>query len=130
MSSKQSAGEIRKSMVQLTVTVEPHLTEMPHLQEPHQELKQKLTEIDSLSIQQAAQRATVQETTLALRQKTTEAKALALRLRAGVTSFFGNRAERLIEFGIRPRRRRTGGNPAEKPPEINGTQTGPTRGTK
>jgi hypothetical protein len=70
----------------------------------------------------------LQETTRQLEKKMAEGRAHVLRLRAGVTSLYGNRSEKLTEFGMRPLRRRSRARGVEAP-EAGGTQVPPDPGS-
>ncbi|HKH49584.1 MAG TPA: hypothetical protein VKM72_33400 [Thermoanaerobaculia bacterium] len=79
--------------------------ELPGLDGLHRELSTVLNELTDLGIQQEAQTAAVQQTTLEINDRLTRGKLLVTRLRNGVRSHLGTRTEKVIAFGIRPFRK-------------------------
>ncbi|HVR97385.1 MAG TPA: hypothetical protein VMW27_12270 [Thermoanaerobaculia bacterium] len=100
------------------VTASEGKPDLAHLETPAQELKTILTEVRSLRIQQDAQKAIAQQTSQEIAKRMTEGKQLATRMRAGVRSVYGNKSEKLVEFGITPLRKRSRAAKPESPPEV------------
>ena len=80
---------------QVLVAVEPVL----------QEFEALLEEIRGLVVQQAAQTATVQQTSQDIKDRVKRGRLLAGRLRSAAKAVFGDRTEKVIEFGMRPFRK-------------------------
>jgi hypothetical protein len=80
--------------------------EMPHLQDQGEGLVGVVGEAKELNMRQDVLRAELNQTTKDLNAVMARGRDLATRLRANVRGHFGNRSERLIEFGMRPLRRR------------------------
>ncbi len=89
------------------VTASDGKPELTYLEAPCQELKTILTEVRSLRIQQDAQKAIAQQTSQEIAKRMTEGRHLATRIREGLRSVYGNTSEKLVEFGITPRRKRS-----------------------
>lgn len=70
-----------------------------------QELETLGTEIRTLSIQQSAQTAAVQQTAQDIEERVARGTLLATRLRNAARAFYGTRTEKVIEFGVRPFRK-------------------------
>jgi hypothetical protein len=70
------------------------------------QLQEALTELHAVSTQEKVGRAERQQSTKRRREILTRMKDLTSRLRAGITSVYGPRNEKLVEFGIVPLRRR------------------------
>lgn len=70
-----------------------------------QEFETLLAELRSLGIQQDVQTATVQQTSKDIDARVKRGVLLAARLRGAVKAFYGDRTEKIIEFGMRPFRK-------------------------
>jgi hypothetical protein len=68
------------------------------------------------SARQAAMVASKQEATKSLRELLVEGRKLATFLRGGVKQRYGDRAEKLLEFGLEPLRPKTKAAAEPKPP--------------
>lgn len=126
----ESFGESVISMEQLLANAEPRVAEQPLLQEVHSELKTMLGEVRELRTRQREARATAQSITKEMQGKLAAARDQAARLRAGLTTMLGKRDERLVEFGMKPLRRRARRSKGEEPPEVVASRPEPARGTK
>ena len=80
---------------QVLVAVEPLL----------QELETLLAEIRTLVVQQSAQTAEVQQTAKDIEERVKRGRLVAGRLRSATKAVFGDRTEKVIEFGMRPFRK-------------------------
>ncbi|HYG65469.1 MAG TPA: hypothetical protein VEL74_23005 [Thermoanaerobaculia bacterium] len=112
-----SFGESLSGMEQLAANAEPRVTAHPLLQDIHSELRNALTEVRDVKTRQLEAQATAQAVTKEVVAALTRARDLAARLRAGLTTLFGKHDERLVEFGIKPIRRRPRKGPIETPVE-------------
>lgn len=97
---------------QLSAAYLANAADLPGLETLHGEFAILLTELESLGILQEAQTAAVQQTTKEIEERLTRGGLLATRLRNGVKLHLGTRTEKVIEFGIRPFRKRV------RPPKV------------
>ena len=70
-----------------------------------QEFETLLTEVHSLVVLQDVQTAAVQQTSKDLEARVKRGTLLASRLRSAAKAFYGDRTEKIVEFGMRPFRR-------------------------
>ena len=91
----------------LTVNV----TEVPHLELHSQQLRGFITGVEDLNDQQAVHTAAKQQVTRQIEELIDLGQKLATFLRAGVRQHYGNRSEKLVEFGLQPFRGK------KRPPE-------------
>ena len=80
---------------QVLVAIEPLL----------QDFETLLAEIRTLVVQQSAQTATVQQTSKDIEDRVKRGRLVAARLRSAAKAVFGDRTEKVIEFGMRPFRK-------------------------
>jgi hypothetical protein len=80
---------------QVLIVVEPLLPEFETL----------LAEIRTLAVQQSAQTATVQQTAKEIEARVKRGTLLVGRMRSAAKAVFGDRTEKVIEFGMRPFRK-------------------------
>ncbi|HYG64016.1 MAG TPA: hypothetical protein VEL74_15680 [Thermoanaerobaculia bacterium] len=113
----ESFGESVSAMEQLVANAEPRVAGQPLLEGVLTELKDMLVEVRDLKKHQRETRATAQAATKQMLASLTRAQDLAARLRTGLTTLFGKYDERLVEFGIRPIRRRPQKGPIVSPVE-------------
>lgn len=79
------------------------------------ELEGVLTELRGLTKQQATLKAAAQQATKEIADRVARGRLLATRLRNGVKAHYGTRTEKVLEFGVRPFRKRV---PKIVPPEL------------
>jgi hypothetical protein len=91
---------------QTNVSVAANINEVPHLEAPRAKLQTTLEEVRSLLTQQDLHAAAKQQVSQRLRILLADGRKLATFLRTGIKEHFGNRNEKLVEFGIQPFRRR------------------------
>jgi len=89
-----------------------------------QDFETLLAELRSLGIQQDAQTAAVQQTSQDLDARVKRGTLLASRLRSAAKAFYGDRTEKVIEFGMRPFRKPV------RSPKVVFVQPGPQPATK
>jgi len=70
-----------------------------------QEFETLLAELRSLGVQQDAQQAAVQQTSKDIDERVKRGTLLAGRLRSAAKALYGDRTEKVIEFGMRPFRK-------------------------
>ena len=102
----------------LVVTVEANGAELAFLDPMRLQLLDALDGLKTTSVRQDVFRAQFQQSTRDLEKYLAECRDLITRLRNGIRTQYGLKQEKLVEFGLQPRRRRA---PRTKPPE-----TGPT----
>jgi hypothetical protein len=83
----------------------------PHLKKRRAKLAAMYKRLVNLRAEQAALAAAKQKVSQEIQTTLEEGRVTATFLRAGLRDHFGNRSERLIEFGVRPFR---GGRPRKK----------------
>jgi hypothetical protein len=113
----ESFGESFNAMEQLVANAEPRVAGQPLLEGVLNELKDLLVELRDLKTRQRETRATAQAATQQMLASLTRARDVAARLRTGLTTLFGKHDERLVEFGMRPIRRRPRKGPIVSPVE-------------
>jgi len=88
---------------------------IPQLAVLHSELESLLTQVEDLEIQQGGMRADLQELNKKRVQILGDGEGLRTRLAAALRATHGFDSERLLEFGIRPRRSRPRRSPTPEP---------------
>jgi hypothetical protein len=86
--------------------MEASVSQIPHLEASRERLGEALTRAQEIARQQAAASAAKQELSLQLRTAMINVQLLATMLRKGVKQHYGNRSEKLAEFGLQPFRGR------------------------
>jgi hypothetical protein len=86
--------------------VAANINELPHLEAQRAKLQAILEEFRSLTTQQDLHAAAKQQISQRMKVLLADGKKLATFLRTGIKEHFGNRNEKLVEFGIQPFRRR------------------------
>ena len=90
----------------LLASLEANTQDFPQLESYRMQLKATLEAVRETSAQQAAMAATKQEASKRLQAMLADGRKLANFLRNGVRQRYGNRAEKLVEFGLQPLRPR------------------------
>lgn len=103
--ARNSRADFIVSGKQLSAAYQANAPDLPGLDALHREFATLLTEVETLSIQQEAQTAAVQQTAKDIEERVTRGRLIATRLRNGVKLHLGTRTEKVIEFGIRPFRK-------------------------
>jgi hypothetical protein len=88
----------------LLASLEANTQDFPQLESYRTQLKAMLEAVRETSAQQAAMAATKQGTTKRLQGMLADGSKLANFLRNGVRQRYGNRAEKLVEFDLKPLR--------------------------
>lgn len=88
-----------------------------------------LGQTKAMKAQQDSFTAARQEATQELKKLVAEGRDLAIRLRGAVKAEIGPRSERLVQFNMKPIRKRSRKTKAEEPPEVT-TPTAPSAGTQ
>lgn len=103
--ARNSRADFILDTANLSAAYQANAAELPWLASLHQEVSTLLTEMRDLGIQQDAQTAAVQQTTLEINDRLKRGKLLVTRLRNGIKAHYGTRTEKVLEFGIRPFRK-------------------------
>jgi hypothetical protein len=100
----------------LLVSLLANISNLPHLEAPRAKLQALVEEFRTLVTQQDLHAASKQQVSQRLKTLLADGKKLATFLRTGVKEHFGNRNEKLVEFGVQPFRRAKKGPTVAKPP--------------
>jgi hypothetical protein len=122
-------GIAQSSWQNLSTALTANATDLPHLEGHRVQLADNLGKSEDLTHQQAALTASKQEISKQLAALMVEGKKLATFLRVGVKQHYGNRSEKLVEFGLQPlrtRRQKAG----TQPPAATPTAPSATPGTE
>lgn len=98
----QTSAVIRKKLELRKKALAANSNELPQLEVPMGKLDVLLEEVSNLTAQQASLAASKQEVSKRLVAVLREARFLSTFLDAGIREHYGNRAEKLVEFGLRP----------------------------
>ena len=109
---------------QFSAAMEANKDDLPHLEVNRAQLVTHLTQAQDAVKQQAAFRASKQESSRQLRTSLSESERVANVLRLAVIQHFGIRSEKLAEFGLQPFRSRS--RKAKPAPEPQTTPQEPT----
>lgn len=90
----------------LLASLEANGQDFPQFESYRTQLKAMLTAVQETSAQQTAMAATKQEASKRLQAMLADGRKLANFLRNGVRQRYGNRAEKLVEFDLKPFRSR------------------------
>jgi hypothetical protein len=104
MAREPKYGVTLNGWERLLASLEVNAQDFPQLEGYRAQLKAMLDAAQETSSQQAAMAATKQEATKRLKGMLGEGRKLANFLRNGVRQRYGNRAEKLVEFGLKPLR--------------------------
>jgi hypothetical protein len=100
----------------LIATVAANTADLAHLEAPRAKLQGFLDQVRVLAQQHDLHTANKQQTAKQLQTLLAAGKKLATFLRTGIKEHYGNRSEKLLEFGVPLFRRRKRGEPAEPEP--------------
>src|SRR5829696_7814377 len=89
----------------LLVTVEVNKTELPYLEERRVQLASIMERLQEASIRQATFKAQFQQATRDVEKMLSEGRDVATRMRNGIRTQYGLKAEKLAEFNMQPRRK-------------------------
>lgn len=101
-----SYADLMKNGEQLVTTVKANAAELQNLSGFTNQLEGLLPRVREALVLQATAQASVQQATRNLEALVKDTKEMITRLRAGVKSTYGYRAEKLVEFGLKPLRKR------------------------
>ena len=98
----QTSAVIEKKLELRSKALAANSNELSHLEVPAGKLNGLLGQVRDLTAQQASLTASKQEVSKRLVAVLREAQFLNTFLDAGIREHYGNRAEKLVEFGLRP----------------------------
>ena len=114
MSREPQYGVTLNGWERLLTSMEANAEDFKALETYRVQLKSMLDTAREASARQAAMEASKQEATKSLQAMLVEGRKLATFLRGGVKQRYGDRSEKLVEFGLEPLRAKTKAEP--KPP--------------
>jgi hypothetical protein len=100
----RTLGDFIKSSERLVVTVEANKTELAHLEPLRTQLAPVVDGAKEALVRQGTLKAQAQQASRDLKDFLTQGRGLATRLRQGLRSHYGSTTEKLVEFGVAPRR--------------------------
>jgi hypothetical protein len=106
MAREPKYGVTLNGWERLLASLEANAQDFPQLESYRAQLKAALEATRETSAQQAAMTATKQEASKRLHGMLADGRKLANFLRNGVRQQYGNRAEKLVEFDLKPLRAR------------------------
>ena len=116
MSREPKYGATLNGWERLLASMEANPEDFKAFEDYRAKLKSMLDTAREASAHQAAMAATKQEATKNLQALLVEGRKLANFLRNGVKQRYGNRSEKLVEFGLAPFRGKTKAKSDQKPP--------------
>jgi len=94
--------------------IKPNLDSMPIFTERHTELEETISEAETLQVRQKELMAELQDLNRRRSELALAGEELRLRLSALLQAEYGFKSKKLIEFGVKPRQRRS----SAKKPEV------------
>ncbi len=98
----QTYAVTQKKLELRSKSLAANIEELPHLEAPLARLDALLALLKNLTAQQASLTAARQEVSKQIAERTDEAQKLMTFLDVGVKQHYGNRSEKLVEFGQQP----------------------------
>ncbi|MFL6263644.1 MAG: hypothetical protein ACJ76Y_28455 [Thermoanaerobaculia bacterium] len=123
MAREPQYGVTLNGWERLLASMEANAQDFPQLETYRVQLKAKLDTAREASANQAAMEATKQEATKRLQAVLVEGRKLATFLRSGVKQRYGDKSEKLVEFGLAPARPKARAPEAVKSPPTPPTPT-------
>jgi len=129
MAREPKYGVTLNGWERLLGSLETNAGDFPQLETYRAQLKTMLDGAREAAAQQAALAANKQETTKKLQSVLADGRKLANFLRNGVRQRYGNRSEKLVEFGLNPLRTRVRAllPTAKKPPQTAAAEPTPDK---
>jgi hypothetical protein len=100
--AREAQAVTTKGWLDIATSVAANAADLPHLQAHSAKLAEMLNEARALFAEQAALTASKQEISKRLQRLLDGGEKLATFLRTGVRENYGNRSEKLVEFGLQP----------------------------
>ena len=98
----QTSAEIQKKLELRSQALTANREELPQMEIPIAKLDELLGQVRGLTAEQASLTASKQEVSKRLAELLREALFLITCLDAGIRQHYGNRSEKLVEFGLQP----------------------------
>jgi len=117
MAQDQSYSEMLGAWQRLLVALQANGGDLGHLEVPRAKLSGLFSKAVDITTQQAALKASKQESSQQIKAIAAEGRRLATLLRSGVKEHYGPKAEKLTEFGVQPFRGRKDKEPVAPGPE-------------
>lgn len=102
---KTSFADVITDWEKLLTTVSTNKADLPFLEEARSQLAEIVEGAKAGSIRQDTFRAQFQQATRDVEELFSRGRELATRLRNGVRTQYGLKGEKLVEFGLKPRRK-------------------------
>ena len=99
-----SFAEVNTDWGKLLVTIEVNKADLAYLEDRRAQLAKIMERLQEASIRQAAFKAQFQQATRDVEQMLSEGRDVVTRLRNGIRTQYGLKAEKLAEFNMQPRR--------------------------
>ena len=116
MAQDQSYSDMLGTWQRLLQAFVANTGDLAHLEVPRAKLATLYTNAVGITTQQAALKASKQDSSQQIKQIAADGRRLASLLRSGVKEHYGPKAEKLTEFGMQPFRGRKAKVPAPAPP--------------
>lgn len=98
----QTSAETQKKLELRSKALTANIEEVPHFKDPLIRLDALLVLLKDLTAQQASLTASKQEVSKRLAELLNEGQKLLTFIDVGVRQHYGNRSEKLVEFGLQP----------------------------
>ncbi|MEO6192880.1 MAG: hypothetical protein ABIS20_07715 [Thermoanaerobaculia bacterium] len=128
--SKKSLPKTLAAWEQLLAGVEANQGELPHVDVYRAQLDAEITDVRAVQSRRSALWAESLQSTQDLRSFAARGKDLAVRIRAGIVLQYGPRSEKLVEFGMKPTRKRKGAREKPVPKAKKGAPRKPAESVK
>jgi hypothetical protein len=102
--ARNQNGSTQSTWKLLSTSLAANAKDLPHLEGHRIELADTLAKTEDLTVQLAALTASKQDISKQLAALMDDGRKLATYLRVGVKQNYGNRSEKLVEFGLHPLR--------------------------
>ncbi|HEX3526986.1 MAG TPA: hypothetical protein VH988_07960 [Thermoanaerobaculia bacterium] len=116
MAQDQSYSEMLGIWQRLLAALLANAADLGHLETSRAKLAALFSKATDITTQQAALKASKQESSQQIKQIATDGRRLATLLRSGVKEHYGPKAEKLTEFGVQPFRGRKAKDPVVPAP--------------
>ncbi len=116
MAQDQSYSSMLGTWQRLLAALGANSTDLAHLEVPRAKLAALFTQAVDITKQQAALKASKQDSSQQIKQVAADGRRLATLLRGGVKEHYGPKAEKLTEFGVQPFRGRKAKEPVAPSP--------------
>jgi adenylosuccinate lyase len=115
MAKSNSYAETVNGWEELLTALEQNNGELSQLELPRQRLQSILDQIKGFAVEQSAMTASRQIATSRIEYQLVQGRKLATVLRTSVREHYGNRNQKVTEFGLQPLRTRSRANPLPQP---------------